>query len=196
MEIIAGVEPALRRHRDKGAAFAARAAVCNIVRKAKPLPSNITKDERRALEELRKNPDIVIAKADKGNAMVVMDCKAYEEKATEVLGKSPFKRIGKDQTKRIENRINHYLKTLRDRGSIDSDVYNELRVSVKCTRPALFYGLPKIRKPDVLFDQSFPTSDTPCITHQSTFPGFCRRSQRHFRLSYKIPHTCAKFYET
>ena len=129
MEIVAGVEPALRRHRDKGAACAARAAVCNIVRKAKPPPSNITKDERRASEELRKTPDIVIAKADKGNATVVMDRKAYEEKATEVLGKSPFKRIGKDQTKRIENRINRYLKTLRDRGSIDSDVYNELRVS-------------------------------------------------------------------
>ena len=61
----------------------------------------------------------------------------------------PFERIGKDQTKRIENRINRYLKTLRDRGSIDSDVYNELRVSMKCTRPALFNGLPKIHKPDV-----------------------------------------------
>ena len=151
MEIIAGVEPVLHRHRDKGAACAARAAVCNvnIVSKAKPPPSNITKDERRALEELRKNPDIVIAKADKGNATVVMDRKAYEEKATEVLEKSPVKRIGQDQTKRIENRINRYPKTLRDRGSIDSNVYNELRVSVKCTRPALFYGLPKIHKPDV-----------------------------------------------
>ena len=66
MEIIAGVEPALRRHRDKGAACAAKAAVCNIVRKAKPPPSNITKDERRALEELRKIPILSSPRRIKG----------------------------------------------------------------------------------------------------------------------------------
>ena len=42
-DIIAGIEPALQQHKDVAAANAARAAVCNILRKSKPPIRNITK---------------------------------------------------------------------------------------------------------------------------------------------------------
>ena len=35
----------------------------------------MTKDERKALQELSKRDDIVIAKADKGGAVVIVDVK-------------------------------------------------------------------------------------------------------------------------
>ena len=48
----------------------------------------------------------------------------------------------------MERKINSRLQELRKRGSIDDEVYQQLRVSQNCTRPALFYGLPKIHKPN------------------------------------------------
>ena len=148
-DIIAENKPVLRYHNDKAAANVARAAACNILRKAKPPPTNITREEKQALKALKLNADIVIAKADKGNATVVMDKIDYERKTLAILENSPFRRIAKNPTKNIERKINARLQALRRRGSIDSDLYNTLRVSQNCTRPALFYGLPKIHKPDV-----------------------------------------------
>lgn len=45
----------------------------------------ITYSEKRALQELRNNKDIVILPADKGNATVVMNTIDYKEKMTLIL---------------------------------------------------------------------------------------------------------------
>ena len=37
------------------------------------IPNNVTKNEIKALEELKKNKNIIIKKADKTNIMVIMD---------------------------------------------------------------------------------------------------------------------------
>lgn len=148
-EIIASVEPALRKHKDTVAANVARAAVCNILRKAKPPPKNLTRDEKRALTSLRENNNIVIAKADKGNVTVVLDKEDYEDKANEILLAAPFQKIDKDGTKQTERKLNHTLKTLLDKKVIDKELYNNLRVSPGCSKPACFYGLPKIHKTGV-----------------------------------------------
>ena len=46
---------------------------------------NLSRSERSALRELKRNKDIVIVPADKGNATVVMDKSLYESKITELL---------------------------------------------------------------------------------------------------------------
>ena len=86
------MESALQQHKDVAAVNAARAAVCNILRKSKPPIRNITKGEGSALNDLRSNEDIVIAKADKGNATVGMDREDYERKPWTFLKTSPFKK--------------------------------------------------------------------------------------------------------
>ena len=45
--------------------------------------------------------------------------------------------------------MNQELKALLDRKVITKTLYNSLRVSKGCSKSALFYGLPKIHKPDV-----------------------------------------------
>ena len=55
------------------------------MKKVRPLPSNISKSERRALIELRKCREITILPADKGKATVVMNVSDYEDKVTEML---------------------------------------------------------------------------------------------------------------
>ena len=39
----------------------------------KPQPTNLAKGERKALQELSEKDDIVITKADKGGAVVIID---------------------------------------------------------------------------------------------------------------------------
>ena len=87
-DIIAGVEVALRRQKKQSQERQerARAAVANILRMAKPPPSNLTEEERIGMKELRDKP-VTILCADKGNATVVLDTLAYEKKANDILKK-------------------------------------------------------------------------------------------------------------
>ena len=126
-----------------------RAAVCNILRKSKPPRDNLTFGEKEALKALRKNEEIVIAKADKGNVTVVMNKEDYETKASEILQVAPFQPVDSDTTTATERKLNQTLKNLLDKKAISKPLYNHLRVSPGCSKPALFYGLPKIHKENI-----------------------------------------------
>ena len=60
IEVIAAIEPTLRDEEDQVRAERARAAIAGILRNAKPPRPNITREERQALTDLRKNDDIKI----------------------------------------------------------------------------------------------------------------------------------------
>ena len=49
-----------------------RGRVCGILRHAKPPKDNLTKEQRKALKELRSLENEVILPADKGNATMVI----------------------------------------------------------------------------------------------------------------------------
>ena len=66
-------------------ATALRAEIVGAIKGSKPPKSNLTRDERQALKDLKKNEEITILPADKGKATVVMDKKDYEEKVTSLL---------------------------------------------------------------------------------------------------------------
>ena len=57
--------------------------------------------EREALGALRKNKDIIVLQADKGNATVVLDTVDYEKKAMAILDHPPFRQLQKDPTSQI-----------------------------------------------------------------------------------------------
>ena len=59
-----------------------RARVANIVKTSKPPTSNVTQNERTAIENLSKDKNIKILPADKGRAI---DNSKYEEKAQALL---------------------------------------------------------------------------------------------------------------
>ena len=78
---MAGVETGLRQVRDAAAVGIARAKVAAILKSAEPpCNNNITQEEEEALKEMKRNPEIVDLKADKGNATVVMDSKTMTKK--------------------------------------------------------------------------------------------------------------------
>ena len=108
--IIAGVEAALRKARDVQQADRARATVASILSRSKPPRPNTSREERKALEKLRKNEEIVILPADKGTSVVILDKEEYDRTAMDILQKAPFKKLQKDPTRRNENRVNDRLR--------------------------------------------------------------------------------------
>ena len=82
-----------------------KADINTILRKGQVPKSNLNKEERRALSQLRKDQDRVILTADKGVAMVVLDKEDYISKAQELLAQLAYKEIPRDPTNKIKAQL-------------------------------------------------------------------------------------------
>ena len=86
-EYIAAIEKACPKI-EQGAADELRVEVKKIIKKAQNAPrspSNITREEIKALHKLKKDKDRIILTADKGVALVVMNKADYISKSEELL---------------------------------------------------------------------------------------------------------------
>ena len=147
-DFIAGVETAAKRAKLKqDEAEEMKSRVCSVLRNSQQ-PEDLSRPQRMALKSLARRDDIVIQKADKGSATVVMDKSTYHEKVMDILQPPTctYKEISKDPTSKTEKKITNILKNLRKKHSISSSMFERLRP--KHSRAPRFYGLPKIHKPD------------------------------------------------
>ena len=94
-----------------------RGRVCGILRRAKVPRSNLTKEQRTALKELRGLEDEVILPADTENATVMMRGCDYDGKM-EMLGTGTYGKLRGDPTATQENRLSRKLKGLEKKGEI------------------------------------------------------------------------------
>ena len=62
-----------------------RADIARVLKQARPPKCNISKEEWRAIKELRADKELLILTADKGVALVVMDKKDYTQKMKKLL---------------------------------------------------------------------------------------------------------------
>ena len=70
---------------ERGEAEELRGEVKAILKRAHPPKPNITREEQKAMEELRKDTTRTVLTVDKGVALVVMDQEDYQKKAEELL---------------------------------------------------------------------------------------------------------------
>jgi len=122
---------------------------------------NLTSEEREALVKLSKNKDIIISKADKGNAVVIQNKSDYSSKVTSILntgGKFSLLLKG-DPTQLREKRLQNELRDLwkakngprpkvgevpSKKQVLDWKVYDRL---LPCgSKAGVLYGLPKVHK--------------------------------------------------
>ena len=107
------------------------------------LPSNITREEKKALNEL-KDKSRAILTADKEVALEIMDKADYSKKAEELLNTTIYKNIPEDPTSRQKSKLISILKNIKAEGGLSEQAYRRMyptgAVSPK------FYGLPKIHK--------------------------------------------------
>ena len=117
----------------------------SLHRESRRPKDNITKDERRALKELKNLNNIVIKAADKGAAVVVMNLRDYVKEALRQLVDTNYYR----PLPRSTTLVNHdiictIVQTMYEAGEIGKKCYQFL-TEVE-PRTARFYLLPKIHK--------------------------------------------------
>ena len=131
-EIIVATE-ATARQLDAESAKTLRVRVSDALRTARPPQSNLDKGMKKALKDLKKDEEIVILPADKGNATVVMDRSEYLTKMNGMLEEDTYKELKRDPTSRVETRITKKLKELEKKGYI-SDKERKF-LSPHCSNP-------------------------------------------------------------
>ncbi len=110
-----------------------------------PLRQNLTKSERRAMRDLSKNPNIVIKKADKGSAVVIMDRDDYINEGMSQLNNTKFyRKVDHDLTPENNALLNEKLVAYKNAGEISDKTLEYLRNDMP--RTSKFYMLPKIHK--------------------------------------------------
>ena len=114
--------------------------------KAKPNSAqNLTTKEQEALECLKERSDIIISKADKGGATVIMGVKEYITEADRQLNDRNFYRqLAEDPTNRHLDLVNNAIDTLHRQKHIDQKLAEGLKLPAAKTPK--FYLLPKIHK--------------------------------------------------
>ena len=143
-EYISAIEHACSKL-PQGKAEELRAEVKSILKKTKKTRySNTTIEERKAMQELRRDTTRIILTADKGVSLVVMDRAAYDQKAKELLHQPTYKPIPKDPTSKYKTKLINLLKSIKAEGGMDEKIYKRL-YPTGAGSPK-FYGLPKVHK--------------------------------------------------
>ena len=125
-----------------------------------PKYSNLLKGEQKALEDLQEGDDIVIADADKGEAVT-----DYEEKAERQLNnKEHYCQLSKDQTAANNETVNNVVGRFQKENLITKNVAEGLKTT--STRTPRFYIQAKIHK------QGNP--GRPLISSVNSYPSYIR----------------------
>ena len=110
-------------------------------------PSNITREEGKALQELRKDKNRIILTADKGVTLVIMNKADYITKSEELLNTTTNKKIPEDPTNRQKNRLISILKNIKAEGGLNEESHKRM-YPTGAVSPN-FYGLQKFHKPGI-----------------------------------------------
>ena len=121
-----------------------RADTSSLLRRAKAPKPNCTKQEVVGLNQLKKDKDRVIFKADKGVVMVVMDKEECIKKAESLLTQPTYRAIDRDPTNPLKALLINKLRKIKKDTNMDEGTYKTMYPS-GCIPPK-FYGLPKIHR--------------------------------------------------
>ena len=101
--------------------------------------------QHRVLRNLTKNKDIVITKPDKGNGVVILNRKFYDNGIQEIISNScKFEKPNADPTLKHEASLQRFLRKLKQKNFLNENEYDKLYPSGSA--PAHIYGTPKMHK--------------------------------------------------
>ena len=130
----------------------------------KPCPHILR--QHQILQNLRKNNYILITKPNKGNGVVILDRKLYNNAIEEIiLDTSKFEKLSEDPTLKCEASMQCFLRKLKQKNFFTEVEYDKLYPS-GCA-PACIYGTPKMHK--FSSSDSFPKL-CPIVSSIGTFP--------------------------
>jgi hypothetical protein len=144
-EVEKGIEKDLKMDKKQIFFQSFQRTAMDYVKNVKKGENSLSQDELETLKILSRNKDLVIAKADKGNAVVVQDKQEYIEKMVEVLSdKTKFECIPDDPTIERESKLQRSLYSLNKAGNLPTNIYNKIRPTG--SKIGTLYGLRKVHK--------------------------------------------------
>jgi hypothetical protein len=156
----AKVPPSMSIERERNVCHL-KADVLNAFRKLhnQPVRSNITLEERKALQILRRDDSIIVKPSDKSKGFVVLDKNDYVDKLNQfVLADGQFTKVTKDPTKHDEAKVKRILADLKE----TIPEYISAAITPSHSRCAELYALIKDHKPDNPARPISSTCGTPC----------------------------------
>ena len=124
-EYIAAVEQTCQ-NMAQGEAEELRAEVKAVLKKIQHPKANITREEQKVMNELKKDTNRVILTADKGTCLVVMDKEEYINKAQDLLKEDTYRVIPDDPTNKQENKLIQLFKKIKNEGGINEEKYRNM----------------------------------------------------------------------
>ena len=97
---------------------------------------------QKIIDNNSRNKDIIIINQDKGYGVVILDKKDYTEKCINILDLKQFKKLKKDPTKTLGNKMQCTLWKIKQH--LDENEYK--RMYPTGSRPGLFYTTAKVYK--------------------------------------------------
>ena len=89
----------------------------------KPPKFYISKEEPRAMKELKKDQDRMMLTADKGISMVVMEREDYEKKSEKLLSQSTYRVLPSNPTTKQKNKLIAIFKSIKSEAGINDNIY-------------------------------------------------------------------------
>ncbi|XP_072033096.1 uncharacterized protein [Amphiura filiformis] len=172
-----------------------RAKVASTLKSSKVPEQNVTKEERKAIKDLKKAEDIIILPADKGKSTVVLDRVDYDEKVNTMLGdKKTYEELPNDPTAKYKRKLVSALSKLKKEGKITETKYKQLYPTAENV-PRL-YCTPIIHKPNTPLR---PIVDYTATIGYSTsrwladiLGGLVGNTQHHVKNSQQLAEDLAK----
>ncbi|XP_067687087.1 uncharacterized protein [Haliotis asinina] len=119
-EYIIGIESGLQQLAPNGNIDYLRHQIADLIKQSPKQRSNLSPQERKAINELRNDKNITITEADKGKAAVIMDTPDFHDLVNKTLSDtSTYKILPKDPTAKLERQHKKTLKTLHDSNQIN-----------------------------------------------------------------------------
>ena len=108
-------------------------------------PSTRILRQHRVIRNLRQNKDIAITKLDKGNGVVILDRKLYNNAIEEIISdSSKFEKLNEDPTLKGEASLQRFLHKLKQKNFFNEIEHDKLYPSGSA--PAHIYGTLKMHK--------------------------------------------------
>ena len=125
LEYITAIESACQKleHQE---AEGLRADVNRILRSSHATKSNLTKEEMKALGELRRDSNGTILTVDKGVAMVVTNKEEYTDKANSLLLHEAYRNIDRDPTNKLKAKLITILRRIKRESGLDDIIYESM----------------------------------------------------------------------
>lgn len=89
--------------------------MCNIIKNQKPIKSNLSTDEWKALTSLGNSKSIYITQADMGNITVILNNADYKLEVRQPLDDGPYEKIEEKKVKTLLNENNAQISKLLSR---------------------------------------------------------------------------------